>query len=53
MAYDVVELAQQLSVKEEIGSRRKLVCDSVEEDFWAVVFVLLAGALLALNGEET
>lgn len=52
VAYNIVELAQQLSVKEEISSRGELVCDGVEEDFWAVIFVLLGGALLALDSHK-
>lgn len=51
-AYDVVELAKEFGVKEEIGGRGELVSYGIEEDLWTVVFVLLGGALLALHCEE-
>ena len=51
--YNVEEFAEQFSVEKEIGRRGELVGDSVEEDFWAVVFVLLVCALFALDSEET
>jgi hypothetical protein len=50
--YYVVEFREQFSVKEEIGRGGKFISDSIEEDFGAVVFVLLCGALFAFYGEE-
>jgi hypothetical protein len=50
--YNVIEFAQQLSVQEEISSRGELIGHSIEEDFRAVVFVLLGGALLALDSQK-
>jgi hypothetical protein len=50
--YNVIEFAQQLSVQEQISSRGELICHSIEEDFRAVVLVLLGGALLALDGQK-
>jgi hypothetical protein len=50
--YNVIEFAQQLSVQEEISSRGELIGHSIEEDFRAVVLVLLGGALLALDSQK-
>jgi hypothetical protein len=50
--YNVIEFAQKLSVQEEISSRGELIGHSIEEDFRAVVLVLLGGALLALDSQK-
>ena len=50
--YNVVEFGKQFGVEEEIGGCGELVCDGIEEDFRAVVFVLLVCALLALDGRK-
>lgn len=42
----VVEFREELCVEEEIGGGGQLICDGVEEDFRAVVFILLGCALL-------
>lgn len=49
----VVEFREELHVEEEDGGGGELVRDHVEEDLWAVVFVLLVGALLGANGHES
>lgn len=48
----IVKLAQQLGVKEQVGSGGEFVSDGVEEDFWTMVFVFAGGALLAFDGED-
>lgn len=52
-AYVVVEFGEKFSVEEEVGRCGKLVCNGIEEDFGAVVLVLLVGALLGFHGQET
>jgi len=51
--YTVIELGKQLSVKEQIRRCREFVGYSIQEDFRAVVFVLLVRALFRLYGNKT
>lgn len=48
--YVVVELGEKFDVEEENGSGGELVCDNVEENLRAVVFVLFGTTLLRLDG---
>ena len=48
--YAIVEFGKEFGVEEQIGGCGKFVCDGVEEDFGAVVFVLLVGALFRFHG---
>ena len=50
--YNVVVLRQQLGIQEEVSRCGKLVGHSIEEHLRAVVLVLFACALLALNGHQ-
>jgi hypothetical protein len=49
----IVEFTQQLRIEEQVRGRGELVSDSVEEDFGAVIFVLLVGTLAGFDGRKT
>ena len=49
----VVEFGEEFDVEEEHGGRRELVGYDVEENLGTEVLVLLGGALLGADGEET
>jgi hypothetical protein len=49
-AYVVVEFREQLHIKEQYRGRRQLLRDDIEEDLGTVVFIVLVGALLTLEG---
>ena len=49
----VVEFGEELDVEEEDGGGGELVGDDVKEYLWAVVFVLLRGALFGAHGKES
>ena len=51
--YNVVKLGKQFGVEEQVGGCCKLVRNSVQEHFWAVIFVLLSRTLLRLDGHQT
>lgn len=49
----VVEFGEELDVEKEHGRRGELVGDNVEEDFRAVVFVFLGGALFRAHCKQS
>jgi hypothetical protein len=50
-SHNIEEFGQQFSIEKKVGSCGKLVCHCIQEYFWAMILVLLAGALFGLHSE--